>query len=107
MIKTLLPRIVLFRKEVVLLWQAFFAPETPFYLKAATAFTAFYLLNPFDLIPDVIPVLGWVDDLILVPLMVSWIVSRLPVKAKADHRERNDRRGDAAGPTIDGRARRL
>ena len=102
MFKTLLPRIVLFRKEVVQLWQAFFAPETPFYLKAATLFTAFYLVNPFDIILDLIPFLGWIDDIILVPLMVSWIVSRLPVKARADHRERNDRNG----PIIDGTARR-
>lgn len=100
MLNMLLPRLVLFRKEVVQLWKAFSAPETPFYLKAATLFTAFYLVNPIDLVPDLIPLLGWVDDIILVPLMVSWIVSRLPIKVKADHRERNDR-------TIDGRARRL
>lgn len=96
----LLPRLVLFRKEVVQLWKAFFAPETPFYLKAATLFVAFYLVNPFDLLPDFIPLLGWVDDIVLVPLMVSWIVSRLPVKVRADHRERNE-------GTINGRARRL
>ena len=100
MINMLLPRLVLFRKEVVQLWKAFFAPETPFFLKAATLFVAFYLINPIDILPDVIPFLGWVDDIILVPLMVSWIVSRLPVKVRADHRERNDR-------TIDGRARRI
>ena len=100
MMNMLLPRLVLFRKEVVQLWKAFFAPETPFFLKAATLFVAFYLVNPIDLVPDFIPFLGWVDDIILVPLMVSWIVSRLPVKVRADHRERNDR-------TIDGRARRL
>ena len=100
MFKMLLPRLVLFRKEVVQLWKAFFAPETPFYLKAATLFVAFYLVNPLDIIPDVIPFLGWVDDLILVPLMVSWIVNRLPVKVKADYRERNEH-------TIDRRARRL
>ncbi len=100
MINMLLPRLVLFRKEVVQLWKAFFAPETPFFLKAATLFVAFYLVNPIDILPDVIPFLGWVDDIILVPLMVSWIVSRLPVKVRADHRERNDR-------TIDGRARRI
>jgi uncharacterized membrane protein YkvA (DUF1232 family) len=100
MMNMLLPRLVLFRKEVVQLWKAFFAPETPFFLKAATLFVAFYLVNPIDILPDFIPFLGWVDDIILVPLMVSWIVSRLPVKVRADHRERNDR-------TIDGRARRL
>ena len=96
----LLARLVLFRKEVAQLWKAFFAPETPFFLKAATLFVVFYLVNPIDILPDFIPFLGWVDDIILVPLMVSWIVSRLPVKVRADHRERNDR-------TIDGRARRL
>ena len=100
MIKMLLPRLVLFRKEVVQLWKAFFAPETPLYLKAATLFAAFYLVNPIDLIPDLIPFAGWLDDIVLVPLMVSWIVSRLPVPVKADLRERN-------GQTINGRARRL
>ncbi|KKB85273.1 hypothetical protein VW29_06890 [Devosia limi DSM 17137] len=100
MIKMLLPRLVLFRKEVVQLWKAFFAPETPLFLKAATLFTAFYLINPFDIIPDVLPFIGWVDDLILIPLMVGWIVSRLPVPVRADMRERN-------GQTIDGSARRL
>ena len=99
MFKMLLPRLVLFRKEVVQLWKAFFAPETPFYLKAATLFTAFYLLNPLDIIPDVIPVLGWVDDMILVPLMVSWIVSRLPVPAKAY--------AGKYGRTVDGKSRRM
>ena len=82
----LLPRVLRFRKEVVLLWQAFRSPVTPLYLKIATAFVAFYLINPFDLIPDLMPILGWADDLILVPLMVSWIVSRLPVPAKAQAR---------------------
>ena len=96
----LLPRLVLFRKEVVQLWKAFFAPETPLFLKAATLFTAFYLINPFDIIPDVLPFIGLVDDLILIPLMVSWIVSRLPVPVRADMRERNEQ-------TINGRARRL
>ncbi|KKC35857.1 hypothetical protein WH87_14890 [Devosia epidermidihirudinis] len=100
MMKMLLPRLVLFRKEVVQLWKAFFARETPLYLKAATLFAAFYLINPMDIIPDVLPVIGWVDDLILVPLMVSWIVSRLPIPVRADMRERN-------GQTIDGSARRL
>lgn len=99
MMKMLLPRLVLFRKEVIQLWKAFWAPQTPFYLKAATVFVAFYLVNPLDVIPDFIPVLGWVDDIVLVPLMVSWIVSRLPVPAKAYAGQR--------GRTVDGTARRL
>ena len=100
MFKMFLPRLVLFRKEVVQLWKAFFAPETPFYLKAATLFVAFYLVNPIDIIPDFIPLAGWMDDIILVPMLVSWIVSRLPIPVKADMHERN-------GQTINGRARRM
>ena len=95
-----LARLVLFRKEVVQLWKAFFAPDTPLHLKAATLFVAFYLVNPIDIIPDFIPLAGWLDDLVLVPLMVGWIVSRLPIPVRADMRERN-------GQTIDGRARRM
>lgn len=99
MMNRLLPRIFLFRKEVVQLWTAFWARETPLYLKAATLFAAFYLVNPFDIIPDVIPLLGWVDDIVLIPLMVSWIVSRLPVPARAY--------AGKYGKTVDGQARRM
>lgn len=95
----LFSRLILFRKEVAQLWKAFWAAETPLYLKAATLFTAFYLLNPFDILPDIIPVLGWVDDIVLVPLMVSWIVSRLPVPARVY--------AGKYGRTVDGTARRM
>ena len=52
MMTMLLTRLVLFRKEVAQLWKAFWAPETPFHLKAATLFVAFYLVNPLDILPD-------------------------------------------------------
>lgn len=94
----LLPRFLRFRKEALLLWKAFWAPSTPLYLKAATLLAAFYLIWPMDLLPDVIPVLGLVDDIILIPLIVSWIVSRLPVPAPAA--------APKDGPIIDGTARR-
>ncbi len=71
-------RLYMFRNEAVTLWHAFWHPETPLHLKAATLFAAFYLVSPIDLIPDVIPFAGWIDDLVLVPLMVSWIVKALP-----------------------------
>jgi uncharacterized membrane protein YkvA (DUF1232 family) len=99
MMNKLLPRLILFRKEVAQLWKAFWAPETPFYLKASTLFVAFYLFNPFDIVPDFIPFLGWIDDIVLVPLMVSWIVSRLPVPARVY--------AGKYGKTVDGTARRM
>ncbi len=95
----LLPRLILFRKEVAQLWKALWARETPLYLKAATLLVAFYLVYPFDIIPDFIPLLGWVDDIVLIPMMVSWIVSRLPVPARVY--------AGKYGPTVDGKARRL
>lgn len=89
-------RLFRFRKEVVVLWRALFEPTTPMSLKLAVLGAALYLLSPMDLLPDVIPVLGWVDDIILVPMMVSWIVSRLPKPVYAGK----------YGKTIDGTARR-
>lgn len=94
-----LPRFLRFRKEAILLWHAFRAPETPLYLKAATLFAAFYLVYPFDILPDFVPLAGWIDDIVIVPLIVSWIVSRLPVPAKAGAG------GGRPGPVIDGIAR--
>lgn len=94
----LLPRFLRFRKEVVLLWKAFWAPGTPFYLKAAAVLAAFYLVWPADILPDIIPLAGWVDDVVIVPLIVSWIVSRLPGQKAPMHRD---------GPIIDGTARRV
>ena len=39
---------------------------------------ALYLFSPIDLIPDVLPVIGMVDDLVLVPLAIRWLLKRLP-----------------------------
>ncbi len=77
----LLARFITFRKELATLWRAFMASETPVHLKALMLLVPGYLLSPIDLIPDVIPLLGWVDDFVVIPLLVGWIVGLLPVKA--------------------------
>lgn len=74
-------RFMLFRKDMVRLFHAFRDPVTPLYLKLATLGVVFYILNPIDLIPDFLPLLGIVDDLMLVSIAVGWIVSRLPQQA--------------------------
>lgn len=103
----MLNRLIRFRNDLVALWHAFWNPLTPTYLKVITALTAIYVLSPADFLPDIIPVLGLVDDVLLVSLMVGWIVSRLPQKvataAQNDWQSPND---PASGPTIDGTARR-
>lgn len=77
----LLARILTFRKELATLWRAFMAPETPLHLKALMLLVPAYLLSPIDLIPDLIPLLGWADDFVVIPLLVSWIVRMLPQQA--------------------------
>ena len=52
--------------------------ETPWGAKVLAALTVGYALSPIDLIPDVLPVIGIVDDLVLIPLLISWIVRCLP-----------------------------
>ena len=97
-------RILQFRNELIVLWRAFFAPGTPLWLKGLMLLVPLYLISPIDVIPDVIPVLGWLDDLVIIPLLVSWLVSLLPQNATAGATYRGD---PDDGPTIDGTARRL
>lgn len=93
-------RFLTFRKELGLLWRAFRAAETPMHLKFLMILVPLYLLSPLDLIPDVIPVLGWLDDIVIVPMLVSWIVGMLPQPAPV-------RRNSDGGKVIDGDYRRL
>lgn len=74
----IMTRLIRFRREVTTLWHAFWHPLTPTYLKVLTVLTVIYVISPLDLITDIIPVIGWVDDVVIVSFAVSWIVSRLP-----------------------------
>ncbi len=60
------------------LWFALRHPDAPGWLKWGTALIALYLLSPIDLIPDFLPVIGMVDDIVLVPLAIRWLLKRLP-----------------------------
>ena len=55
-----------------------------------------YLLSPVDLIPDVIPVIGLMDDMVLVPLAIHWMLKYLPADVR-EHAERRVR-GEPAQP---------
>ena len=54
-------------RDVLVLWIAARDRRTPWYAKVAAAAVAAYALSPIDLIPDFVPVLGYVDDLLMVP----------------------------------------
>ena len=66
------------------LWYALGHPLAPRWLKVATAGLLLYLLSPVDLIPDTIPILGLLDDAVLIPLAVRWLLRRLPAGVRAD-----------------------
>ena len=70
------------------LWFALRHPGSPGWLKLGTALIALYVLSPIDLLPDVIPVLGVVDDLVLVPLAIRWLLKRLPPEIAGASRRR-------------------
>ena len=52
--------------------------QTPWYAKALAGLTVAYALSPIDLIPDFIPVLGYLDDLIILPLLIALTVKCIP-----------------------------
>ena len=60
------------------LYLAYQHPDTPWYAKAFAGLIAAYAFSPIDLIPDFIPVLGYLDDLILVPLGVTLALKMIP-----------------------------
>ena len=60
------------------LWFALRHPNAPGWLKLGTVLIVLYVLSPIDLIPDVLPVIGVLDDLVLVPLAIRWLLKRLP-----------------------------
>ena len=60
------------------LWFALRHPAAPRWLKLSTVGLVLYVLSPIDLIPDLIPFIGFADDLVLVPLAIRWLLKRLP-----------------------------
>jgi uncharacterized membrane protein YkvA (DUF1232 family) len=63
-------------------------PRTPWYAKLLAAAVVAYAFSPFDLIPDFVPVLGYLDDLVLVPLGIALAVKLVPAPVLAECRER-------------------
>jgi uncharacterized membrane protein YkvA (DUF1232 family) len=62
-------------------------PRVPWYAKALAACVLAYLLSPIDLIPDFIPVVGYLDDLVIVPAGLLLVIKLIPTDVMAEHRE--------------------
>lgn len=82
------------------LWFARSHPQTPWYAKAMGGLVLAYALSPIDLIPDFIPLLGYLDDVILLPVLI-WLTLRLlppQVLAESRHQAEQWMAGQGAKP---------
>lgn len=76
------------KRDAMTLWFARSHPGTPWYAKALGAFVLAYALSPIDLIPDFIPILGYLDDVVLLPVLIWLTIRLLPPDVLADSRVR-------------------
>ncbi len=74
------------KRDVHAIYLAARDPRVPWYAKVLALCVAGYALSPIDLIPDFIPVLGYLDDLIIVPLGIVAVVKLIPPEIMAEHR---------------------
>jgi uncharacterized membrane protein YkvA (DUF1232 family) len=87
------------KAEVYALYLAYRDPRTPWYAKIVAALVVGYAFSPLDLIPDFIPVLGQLDDLVLVPLGIALARRLIPPAVMADSRRLADERQLQNRPT--------
>lgn len=74
------------KRDVHAIYLASRDPRVPWYAKVLALAVAGYALSPIDLIPDFIPVLGYLDDIILVPLGIVLVLKLIPPPIMAEHR---------------------
>lgn len=74
------------RRDILALWYAIRDPRTPTAAKVVAGLVVAYALSPIDLIPDFIPILGYLDDLILVPLGILLAVKMIPPQVMMEAR---------------------
>ncbi len=74
------------KRDVHAIYLAAKDPRVPWYAKTLALCVAAYALSPIDLIPDFIPVVGYLDDLIIVPLGILLVISLIPPAVMDEHR---------------------
>lgn len=97
---TLKERAASLKRDIPAVFLALKSKETPLTAKILALITVAYALSPIDLIPDCIPVLGYLDDVLLLPGLIGLTVKRIPGDVLADCRKR------AAGMWQDGRPKK-
>ena len=94
--------------EMYTLFLAYRHPATPWYAKVFAAVVVAYAFSPIDLIPDFIPVLGYLDDVILIPLGIALVLKTIPgdvldeyrLKAESAFAEKRPRNWVAGGAIL-------
>lgn len=81
-------RVAALKRETLALYLAARHPRTPWYARMLVAAVAAYALSPIDLIPDFVPVLGLVDDVVLLPIAIALALRLVPADVIAECRTR-------------------
>ena len=84
--------------QVMALYYAYRDRRTPWYARLFTGFIVAYAFSPIDLIPDFIPVLGYLDDLVIVPLGVLLALKMIPAQVMAECRAKAEQTVDEGKP---------
>ena len=87
------------KRDTLALWIAYRDPRTPWYAKAFSAVVVAYAVSPIDLIPDFVPVLGYLDDLILIPAGIALALKLVPVEVMAEAHAKADEQSASGKPT--------
>ncbi|UJR29692.1 hypothetical protein I4U23_017240 [Adineta vaga] len=88
LIENLKAKVQIIKLESYTLTYVYRHQQTPWYAKLSIIITLGYLLSPIDLIPDFIPILGYLDDLILVPLLILLSIKLIPKNILEECREK-------------------
>ena len=74
------------KRDSLAVWYASLDKRTPWYARLLAGLVAAYAFSPVDLVPDFIPVLGYLDDLILIPAGIALLLRLIPAEVMADAR---------------------
>jgi len=83
-------RVRALKKETFALYLACRHPRVPWYGKVLALIIVGYALSPIDLIPDFIPVLGYLDDMVLIPLGIMLVIRMIPEEVLAECRQKSE-----------------
>lgn len=91
-------RVKQLKKETYAIYLACKDPRVPWYVRVFAGFVVAYAFSPIDLIPDAIPILGYLDDLILVPLGIILVLKMIPPNVLVDCRAQAEAAMNEAKP---------